>query len=378
MRLPNQALRDFGDQALATSNRGGRLAFRVRQLTQGMRGFRMKLLGVMFFGLLVQRLFTGFLRPIGEAFGVFELFRIMLQVLFLPIMEKLFPVLLKVFEVMVDLPEPVKLVTILGAIFGTLLFVVGSVGLGIGALIATFPGLAGGIPALLSSVVGFFSTIATVALAVGAALAVVAIGIFIAWKENFANIRGFIAVIWEGIKNIFSGAFNVIVGLTQVFTSIVRGDFEGLKNAILRIWEGVKTFFIGAVQTVLGVLTTLGIGVFRVFKGVLDIIIEIGNKIASSKIGKFVSGVAGGIGSLFGGGRSGGAFGDFIIRPGQAPIAFSPNDTVVGFRGGGVGGGSVQVSQTNNIQVVDKAELERIMDDSQKRLVDEVRRLTST
>ena len=100
---------------------GGRSAKTFRTLTHGMRGFRMEALGVMFFGMMMQRMFMGLLQPVMEAFGVFDLFRIMLLTLFLPVMEMIFPFLLTMMEWFMNLPEPVKkmigIFVVLGAIF---------------------------------------------------------------------------------------------------------------------------------------------------------------------------------------------------------------------------------------------------------------------
>jgi len=69
------------------------------------------------------------------------------------------------------------------------------------------------------------------------------------------------------------------------------------------------------------------------------------------------------------------AFNDFMWRPGSAPISFSPQDTIIGTKGG-LGGGSVVINQTNNINVSNMEEMERMINDNNSRLVDDVRRIT--
>ena len=140
MTLPQfQAFNNVGGKMQTMMGRAG---VRVRKATAGMKGFRMELLGVMFFGMMVTNFFKGLLRPAMEAFGVMELWTAMLTVLFLPIMELLFPLFLKFITFFLDLPDSVKLVigvfTVLAVVVGTLIFLIGSIGLGIGSMIIAF------------------------------------------------------------------------------------------------------------------------------------------------------------------------------------------------------------------------------------------------
>ena len=49
-------------------------------------------------------------------------------------------------------------------------------------------------------------------------------------------------------------------------------------------------------------------------------------------------------------------FDDFIIRPGQAPMSFSPNDTVIGTKnGGGLGGNTVVININEGTLVGEQA-----------------------
>jgi hypothetical protein len=72
-----------------------------------------------------------------------------------------------------------------------------------------------------------------------------------------------------------------------------------------------------------------------------------------------------------------GAYDDMIWRPGQAPIAVSPDDTVVAYKnaGRGAGGGGVMINQTINVTASNKDEISRLINESNKRLVDDVKRM---
>ena len=48
----------------------GRTTAFIRKATSGFRGFRMEMLGVMFFGLAMTQMFSGMLRPAAEMLGI--------------------------------------------------------------------------------------------------------------------------------------------------------------------------------------------------------------------------------------------------------------------------------------------------------------------
>src|SRR5699024_4009440 len=52
-----------------------------------------------------------------------------------------------------------------------------------------------------------------------------------------------VRMVWENIKGVINGALNVIIGIVKVFTGIFTGDFS-------KMWEGVKQIFAGAIQIV--------------------------------------------------------------------------------------------------------------------------------
>jgi len=127
------------------NNRAARVAASVRRATAGMKGFRMEMLGVMFFGLSLTNFFKGLLKPAFETAGIFEILGTTLKVVFLPIALALMPIILKISEFFMNLSDSSKLLlgklAILGVIFGTALFVIGQFALGIGAIILVFGGL---------------------------------------------------------------------------------------------------------------------------------------------------------------------------------------------------------------------------------------------
>lgn len=123
----------------------GRMAAKVRKATAAFRGFRMEMLGVMFFGMNLQRFFTGLLRPSLEMVGVFDLWASTLQIFFLPFAIQLLEFVLKLSDYLLGLDEDTKKTitkfVLWGAVLGVLLFLVGTFALGIGAIIIAFGSL---------------------------------------------------------------------------------------------------------------------------------------------------------------------------------------------------------------------------------------------
>lgn len=397
---PLQSWRQFNKEGKTFQTRGGRLANSLRMATHGMRGFRMEMLGVMFFGMNMQRMFMGFIKPVMEVYGVFELFGQMLLLTFIPTMDDLLDPFLKFFEYMTALPEATQKAigsfTVLMIILSTLLMYFGVLSLGIGSIIQTLPTLLGafrGVFSGISKLVGGLSVFFAI-------LTVVVIGFVLAWKENFGEIKEWTQVLWNGIKDIFGGVFQVIGGIVKAFISILKGDFKGFSSAVKSIFTGIWRIITGIFKTISGFIVVLSLSVFRVVTGIYTFIYKAWEKVFEvtkvvwQKVKDFVLSVLysfiGGISSLIdklarlfklrerdgGGGGGGGGVDDFIWRPGSAPVSVNPNDTIVGAKSGlGGVGTTVNLSVSYNINVSDKTEFERMMDDNNKNLVDDVKRM---
>jgi len=429
MALPLDRMRLLNNRFKVMKSTGGRLAASIRRLTHGMKGFRMEMLGVMFFGMMLRNMFMQLLNPVMEAFGVFDLFREMLLMLFLPIMEAIFPLMLQVIEWFINLPDPIKKVigvlTLVMIAFGAVLQVIGSLGLGIGSLILFGPEISAVFSSLGIIVSGAFLAIAAIVLAV-------IIGIVVAWRENFGNIRGWFSVFWSGIKDMVGGALDIIMGIIDLFTSLIKGDFQGVLDALGKIWKGIIKLINGAAKIIVSIVVILGLGILRIFVGIGKTIVGffkwVGRKVKGfftglwtkvkkwgakmvKRMGEGISGAwkfvkdailglfpkwardmiwnsgkfiitifTSGSGSDDGdSGSSGPDQNDFIWRAGQGAQSINPNDTVVGFKGAVpdvLGGGEgINFSPTFNINVVDRFELQRILDDNNKKTVEDLRRL---
>lgn len=145
------------------NNLGARLAHRTRIMTHGMRGFRMEMLGVMFFGMAFSRAMTGLLRTSLEWTGVMEVMSTALGILFLPVAELLLDWAISFLDWVSNLTEVQKKyigsLVLLGIAFGTTLFLVGQFSLGIGSLIQVFGLLISPIGLVLAALIGITALI---------------------------------------------------------------------------------------------------------------------------------------------------------------------------------------------------------------------------
>lgn len=389
MTLPQfQAFNEAGGVMVS---RMGRMATGIRKATAGFKGFRMELLGVMFFGMMVMNFFKGLLRPALDAFGVMDIWQDMLTVLFLPIMEDIFPLLLSFMTWMMDLPEPVKkvigVIALLGLALGFLLFMIGSVGLGIGSLIITF----GLLPARLVAMTLSFG---------GAALAVSRLGIALLTMNGTAVVRE-LGLMMAGINRLASTALGAAAIIGIAFLAAFKISSKGLQDQgkeYTSIWNGIVGTVVDAV---------IGIGVlFFALGGVIKSILEIiwdSFKNTFTALGKAIwVWLSGGdfkktfmdsMKSL----DMGAIFEKNFVPAGviastttgikeklglirDIPSVEVPTSPIVSSNIGSPATPSAQtieLNTVNNINVLDKLELERILDERDMKVMDELRRLST-
>ena len=144
MKMPIKNFKELAPVMANVGNTGQKLGTKLRMATHGMRGFRMEMLGVMFFGMMLQKTFSGLIQTSLEWMGVMDVFSVALGILFLPVAELLLGWALKFLNWVSDLtPKQKKLIStfvLLGLAIGGVLFIIGSFALGIGSLILAFGG----------------------------------------------------------------------------------------------------------------------------------------------------------------------------------------------------------------------------------------------
>lgn len=343
------------------------------------------LVGLLFFGNQLSTMAKGLFAPVMDVFGVFDLWREMLVLLFLPAMEALFPYFLKLFEFVSNLPDGVKLV--IGAfvafvgVLGFILSAAAQLIIGFGALSAAFAGTGTAFAGVGSAITGIFAGITLAVAAVIAVILAIIVGFVLAWKDNFGRIREWVEVIFEGIKNIFRGLILVVGGVLQILFGLFTGNFDLIKKGFSNLVEGMKSFWNGIAQFINGVLVVIGLSVLKFVTFIIDKILGAVDWVWSKLKAMWGWATATGSGSQ-GTGQRGSSTGqpqnDFVWRPGQKPTPISPDDTLVGTKGGTGALGGVTVSPVYNITVADRFELERMMREHDRSLVDEIRRATGS
>jgi len=379
MRMGQPGLKKFNEQGRKFTTIGGRMANRFRMATHGLRGFRMEMLGVMFFGMMLQRTFTGLLQPVMEAFGVFDLFRLMLLVLFLPVMEMIFPIFMKLMIYFMNLSDDTKKVigifVLFGIALGAFFFIFGSFALGIGSLILAFGFLLSPITLITGALIllagmigiGFFSSLTEESNKATDAL----INFGISGKA-ITKLKDKIKETWPIVKEFFVGMAEKIwdfirEGLPKYLESgkdILTGIIKGISNNMEEIGQVITEMV-----TVLGKFVEENLGDF----------IKIGLKIGHA--------ILKGIGQALGawayraytsfqerGGMKELTFGDpFGLVPKPTSVSGEMFNKHFGTSSQGVSG--ERIIQENNFYGFTADDLKRELDDRDRRLVDDVRRL---
>lgn len=96
--------------------------------------------------------------------------------------------------------------------------------------------------------------------------------------------------VWSAIKQVITGALDVIMGLVKVFSGLFTGDFS-------KMWEGIKQIFFGAIDLIIGwmsltfvgglktLLTNFAKAGFNLLKGMWDDIAKVFTNMGSTVSG---------------------------------------------------------------------------------------------
>ncbi|MHA1383223.1 MAG: hypothetical protein ACTSR3_05660 [Candidatus Helarchaeota archaeon] len=267
----------------------------IKQATIKSRRFKFEWLGIMFAGMALNRVFGGLIRQQMQLFGVSDMLSAMWTMIFLPIMELISPVLFKLMEMMMNLSDPMKLLIgagiLIAAVFGTFLMVVGQIALGVGALAKLF-GTSGllGILKVVGKFIGGLGAPFLIFLAIATA---VAIGIWLAWKTNFLNIRKNISAFIDGFKRWFRGLIGIIKGILNIIRGIFKGDFELVKKGIKQVFKGIWNWIAGGFKMLVNGIIIVFKGaakiIWNVFKVIIDAILWAADKVSRFFGGRGVS-----------------------------------------------------------------------------------------
>ncbi len=337
---------------------------KVQQNSKALGGFNFSWLSVMFAGMALYRVFGGILRQQMELWGIMEGFSAMLMIVMLPVMETLSDALWPILEWFMNLPEPAQRVIGLLIVFAA---VVGAVLLVSGMLMLALYGLLPILAALTPALAGMGIAVGSVILIILGIIAVLAL-VYLAWKTNFLGMKETVDKFVKGIKQVFGGVIMIFKGIMKGLQGILTGDFELLKKGIMMVFKGLWQYLIGGFKAtaavVLGIMKTALMVIYNFVKVLIDGIIWIINKL-SSLGGKRGGAINWRMPSLQMGGMVP-ATGPYLLHRGER---VTPSNKA---------GEEVNLNVTYNINVSDKAELEKIMRENNIRLAEDVRRIVQT
>ncbi len=215
-------------------NKGAKAAGKFRLLMHGLRGFRMEMLGVMFFGMAMQRFFNGLLKPALQITGVFELWTSILQILFLPVALMVLDWVIKLMDWISGLSEKTKkmigIFALAGAGIGAFLFIFGQFFLGIGSIIVALGSLGIGLIGLLGPLGLIAAGIFTMAGGFGKLWDIIKIGA--------GGVLSMLDTLWENFLDIpMVTAFFEKIG---VDVEKLKDPLESFKKFISGIWGKIK------------------------------------------------------------------------------------------------------------------------------------------
>lgn len=243
--LSNERYKAFIDNQGKFNTLSGKVANKVRRVTAGFKGFRMELLGVMFFGMAMQRVFTGLIKTSLDWVGVTEIMTAALGILFLPVAELILNWALFFLDVVTNLTPAQKkwigAIVLTGIAIGALLFVVGTLGLGIGSLIIAFGALLTPIGLVLAGfgalagffiLKGFFKDLSSQSDELKGKLVTLGVS-----AEVFDKIKDKVILAFDSIKEFFSGfGENIATFISANIPKVI----ESGGNLLIALVNGVK------------------------------------------------------------------------------------------------------------------------------------------
>lgn len=284
----------------------------VRLATIQTRRFHFEYLGLLFAGLALERTFGGIVKAQLQLFGVSDLLSAAWTTVMLPIMQAITPVLFKLLEGFMSLPDPIK--TIIGALvllgfaagaviafFGQLALAIFSFGLlGTGA-IATVAGIVTGLGVIF---VGVGSIIAGVVSILkgkleGIGFVIMGIGVILALFLGPAGWIGLIVVAvgaavaliikhWETIKSWFVAFGSWLAGIFSTIWNGIKTGFQAVGDFFKNVWEGIKNVFKGVINFIISLMNGWISGfesmINFAIRG-LNALIKLINKVPGIKIG---------------------------------------------------------------------------------------------
>lgn len=302
----------------------------TRRASVQAKRFKFEWLSVMFAGMALSRVFGGLVRTQLELFGVTSMLSSAWTLVLLPIMELITPILFKMLEFFMNIPEPLKLLVggfvLFAAVLGIILTVVGQVMLAVGgfvllgftvagvtAFVLAFSAVLIGIILIVKGIFdifkGKFEGIGLIIMGVGAilllfigwwALIPIAVGLVVYLIiKHWDKIKAFFGKVWDAIKTIFKKSWKWILGLLFPPAGIVIlfiKYWDPIKAFFSKIWTKIKDIFWSAAKFIISIPGKI----FNAFKGLGKMIKDAITNILPNWMIKLLKGFSGSMGKLKG------------------------------------------------------------------------------
>src|SRR3990167_292761 len=240
----------------------------LKETTKRFQRFRMELLSSMFGAMMIKGAMESLLAPAMQMTGMFDLISTVLSVFFLPTALALLDALIPIMNLFLSAPEWLQLAiggfVLLVAALASVVYVASAMGLFLDQLFNSFVSIRQVFAPFLQL---FAGASLGVILAFIAIIAVALVGFWLAWKENLGNIKGWVQVIWQGVKDAFAGIGRVLKGIKDLFVGLFSGDSTKMKEGFMTIISGIVLLFKGLIGILIGLVVTLGISLWVAFKG---------------------------------------------------------------------------------------------------------------
>ena len=238
---------NFNKGVRENATRMGRAGLAVRKATTGFRGFKMELLGVMFFGMAVQKLFKSLIQPALQMTGAMELFSNVLGIIFLPLGLMMIDWAIALLDWWNNLSDSTQALiqrfVLIGIAVGLFLQTFGALGLGLGSLIISFGGL-----------IALFINALPIILAIAAVMALFGLSIpFVSASTDdlnsnlekqegfFSRLIGTVDRLWESFIDFGPiSKFLKNMGLTEAKIENLKNPIKTLKDFFTDLWDKIK------------------------------------------------------------------------------------------------------------------------------------------
>jgi hypothetical protein len=258
----------------------------TKQLTKQVQGFKMEYLSLMFAGMGLSRVFGGLVRQQMELFGVNDMLSASWTTVLIPVMEAITPLIYKILDAFMNLPESAKMgigvFVLFAAVLGNFMTLMGSFVLGWQGITMVLTGLfptitsAGGLFSGLATIV--VSSIAVISAVIAVVVGVV-YGMYSAWKDNFMGMRTIIKTFVDGFKQYFQGLVQIFSGVLDILVGLLTGDADKITNGFKKIGEGFANFILGLVKTTVSGAGAIVVGAFKFVVNIVQGIINLIGKI---------------------------------------------------------------------------------------------------